>query len=250
MLRQKAYSAINVAGLSIGIAATLIIIVYVMDELSYDKFHAQAEQIYRLGFKGRLQGNEFNMAVSPAPAAEAMQKGIPEVEETVRFGLWRTMPMSYGEKNFTEKHMLLADSNFFRFFTFKVIEGDVNSFLKGPNKAVITKSVAMRYFGTESAIGKILLRGSDKIATEVTGVVEDAPIHSHITFDVVLSGESWDYMKNPQWTSNNLYTYIRFRPHSDLAKVTSEVNTMAEEHIGRNWRASSACRSRNSSQRK
>ncbi len=71
-----------------------------MDELSFDKFHTKAEQIYRVGFKGRLQGNEFNMAVSPAPVADAMQKGVPEVEETVRFGLWRTMPMSYGEKEF------------------------------------------------------------------------------------------------------------------------------------------------------
>lgn len=232
MLRHKAYSAINVAGLSFGIAATLIIIVYVMDELSFDKFHANAEQIYRLGFKGRLQGNEFNMAVSPAPVAEAMQKGIPEVEETVRVGLWRTMPMSYGEKNFTEKHMLLADSNFFKFFSFKVVEGDVNTFLKGPNKAVITRSAAKRYFGSEDPIGKILLRGSEKIATEVTGVVEDAPAHSHIPFDIVLSGESWDYMKNSQWTSNNLYTYVRFRAGSDLNKITSELNAMAETNIG------------------
>ncbi len=128
--------------------------------------------------------------------------------------------------------MLLADSNFFKFFSFKVIEGDVNSFLKGPNKAVITSSVATRYFGKENPIGKIMLRGSDKIATEVTGVVEDAPAHSHIPFDIVLSGESWDYIKNPQWTSNNLYTYIRFRENSDLSKITAEVNTMAEKHIG------------------
>ncbi|MDZ7646862.1 MAG: ABC transporter permease [Cytophagales bacterium] len=105
MLRQKGYSLINIAGLSLGVAASLLIILYVVDELSYDRFHANATSIYRIGFKGRLQGNDFNMASSPAPVAEAIAREIPEVKAVVRFGLWRTTPMSYQEKNFTEKHV-------------------------------------------------------------------------------------------------------------------------------------------------
>lgn len=232
MLRQKAYSAINIIGLSIGIAATLIIIVYVVDEFSYDKLHTDANRIYRVGFSGRFQGNEFVAAVTSAPMAEVMQREIPDVAEVVRFGLWRTMPINVGEKAFTEKNVLVADSNFFKFFSFPVVEGDVNSFLKGTNKAVITESVAKRYFGEENPVGKILLRGAEKTATEVTGVVKDAPYNSHIPFDIILSGESWNYMKDPQWVSNNLYTYFKLQPNGNIENVKTQLNIMVEKYMG------------------
>lgn len=232
MLRQKAYSAINVTGLSIGIAATLIIIIYIVDELSYDKMHKDAERIYRVAFAGRLQGNSAEVANSPAPAAEAMQKEIPEVAEVVRFGHWETMPMGVGEKNFTEKHVLVADSNFFKFFSFEVVKGNPETFLKGPNKLVITETVAKRYFGNEDPIGKLMVRGAERTAGEVTGVVKDPPHNSHIVFDVVLSGESWDYMKNTQWTSNNIYTYFKTHPGSDVAAVKTHLDRMVETYMG------------------
>lgn len=91
MLRQKGYSFINIAGLSVGIAATLIIITYIVDETSYDKMHSDASRIYRIYCAGRLQGTAMEIASSPAPVAEAIQKGIPQIEETVRVGVWRTM---------------------------------------------------------------------------------------------------------------------------------------------------------------
>ncbi len=232
MLRQKGYSAINVIGLSVGIASTLMIIIYVVDELSFDKFHKDAQNIYRIGFTGRLQGSEFNMAVSASPVAEAVQKEIPEVAEVVRFGLWRTMPMSVGDKSFTEKHVLVADSNFFKFFSFPIVQGDVNSFLKGPNKLVITESVAKRYFGNENPIGKMMMRGAEKTAAEVVGVVKDCPANSHILFDVVLSGQSWDYMQSTQWTSNNLYTYFKVHPNANLEKIGTQLNAMVEKNMG------------------
>lgn len=232
MMRQKGYSFINIAGLSLGIAASLLIILYVVDELSYDRFHPRATSIYRIGFKGRLQGNDFNMASSPAPVAEAIANEIPEVENVVRFGLWRTTPMSFQEKNFTEKHVLVADSNFFQFFNFKLLVGDPLTALKGTNKIVVTQSAARRYFGDEDPIGQILLRGSEKKATVVSGVVEDAPSNSHILYDMILSGETWDYMKDVQWTSNNLYTYFLAQENSDLEKIKSQLNTLVEKNMG------------------
>jgi putative ABC transport system permease protein len=233
MLRQKAYSAINVIGLSVGIAATLLILIYVVDEVSYDKMHPDANRIHRIGFSGRLQGNEFITATSPAPLAEAMQKEIPDVESVLRFGLWRTMPMSVGEKSFTEKRMLIADSNFFNFFHFEVVQGDPATFLQGMNKLVITESVAKRYFGNENPIGKMMLRGSERTAGEVTGVVKDPPHNSHIAFDIILSGESWQYLRsNNQWTSNNLYTYVKLNPTGNLANVKTQLNAMVEKNMG------------------
>lgn len=232
MLRQKAYSFINIAGLSIGIAATLLILIYVADEWSYDRFHKDADRMYRLYFAGRLQGNELQVALSAAPTAEAMQREIPDVAEVVRFGLWRTMPISYGDKSFTEKHLLIADSNFFSFFTFPLLKGDTRTALIGPNKIVITESAAKRYFGDEDPIGKILLRGSDREASEVTGVVADPPSNSHIDFDMILSGESWDYMKDTQWTSNNLYTYFKLQPQGSIDRVREQLKTLSEKNMG------------------
>lgn len=232
MLRQKGYSLINITGLSVGIAATLLILIYVADELSYDKFHRDAGRIYRIYFMGRLQGTEIHGANSAAPIAEAMQREIPEVDEAVRFGLWRTMPMGYEQKYFTEQHFLVADSNFFKFFSFPLIEGDPKTALKGPDKIVITEAVAKRYFGDENPIGKIMLRGSDRRASEVTGVAKNPPHNSHIDFDIVLSGESWEYMKSVQWTSNNLYTYVRLKPGASPEKVKSHLDEMVVKYMG------------------
>ncbi len=233
MLRQKAYSAINITGLSIGIAATIIIIIYIVDELSYDKMHRDAKQIYRVGFMGRLQGNTVEGANSPAPLAEAMQKEIPQVAGVLRFGLWRTMPMGFGDKHFTEKHVLVADSNFFKFFSFPVLKGNPETFLKGTNKLVITESAAKRYFGNEDPIGKIMLRGAEKTACEVVGVAKDPPNNSHIVFDMVLSGESWDYLTtNTQWTSNNIYTYFKTHPGVSVNEVKDHLDRMVETNMG------------------
>jgi putative ABC transport system permease protein len=232
MLRQKGYSFINIAGLSLGIAASLLIILYVADELSYDRFHENATRIYRIGFKGRLQGNDFNMATSPAPVAEAIASEIPEVQSVVRFGVWRTSLMSFEDKNFTEPFILVADSNFFQFFNYKLLTGDPLTALKGTNKIVVSQSAARRYFGDKDPIGQILLRGSDKKATVVTGVVEDAPHNSHINYDMILSGETWDYMKDVQWTSNNLYTYFLAQQDADPKKIKSQLNTLVEKNMG------------------
>lgn len=232
MLRQKGYSAINIVGLSMGIAATIIILIYIVDEVGYDTMHQDAAQIHRVVTSGQLQGNSLETANTMAPLAETMQKEIPQVSEVVRFGLWRTMPMGYGDKFFTEQHLLVADSNFFTFFSFRVVKGNPDAFLKGPNKLVITESAAMRYFGNEDPMGKLMVYGAEKTAAEVVGVVADPPHNSHIPFDMVLSGESWGFMKNPQWTSMNLYTYFKTHPGTDPGVVKTHLDRMVETHLG------------------
>jgi putative ABC transport system permease protein len=232
MLRQKAYSSINIIGLGLGIAASLLIMLYVVDELSFDRFHADANRIYRIGFAGRLQDSNFDMAVSPAPVAGAIQAEIPEVETTVRFGLWRSQPMAFGDKAFTERYVLVADSNFFQFFSFPLISGDPKTVLQGTNKIVITESVAKRYFGDANPIGKMLLRGDEKVACEVTGVAQDPPGNSTIVFDMVLSGQSWNYMNDQQWTNNNVYTFFKPHPQATLQQVEPKLAALAEKNIG------------------
>ena len=232
ILRQKSYSAINIIGLSLGIAATILILIYIVDELSYDKMHTDASQIYRVGFSARLEGTEIRSAETCAPLAETMQKEIPQVTEVVRFGMWESVRMGFGDKNFTEERVLVADSNFFSFFSFPVIEGNIQNFLRGPDKIVITESAALRYFGNEDPIGKIITRGTEKAAAEVVGLVKDPPHNSHIVFNMVVSGESWDFMDDTQWTSYNLYTYFKTHPDADLSIVKHQLDAMVETHMG------------------
>lgn len=232
MIRQKVYAFINIIGLSVGIAASLLILLYIADELSFDKFQKDVHRTYRIGFSGRLQGSEMQSAITSPALAEAMQREIPEVEEVIRFGLWRTMPMSFEDKHFTENHFLVADSNFFNFFSFPLVQGDPNTVLTGTNKIVITESVARKFFGDENPVGKTLLRGSNNIACEVTGVAANPPINSHITFDVVLSGESWPDYGSTQWTNNSVYTYFKAVEGSNVENVKSKLDDMIERYMG------------------
>ncbi|HEX6223271.1 MAG TPA: ABC transporter permease, partial [Chryseolinea sp.] len=116
MLRQKGFSIINIAGLTIGITCSLLIILYIFDELSYDKFHGDAESIYRLGFRGVLEGKKFNSTQTGLLVSQSLDEDIPEIENVIRIANWKTFPIRYEGKSFTEPNLLLADSNFFHFF--------------------------------------------------------------------------------------------------------------------------------------
>lgn len=233
MMHQKAYSTINIAGLSIGIATSLLILLYIADELSFDRFHKDANRIYRMGFAARMQGSDFNTASTPVPLAEGLRAEVPGVESTVRFAVWRNTPMSLGEKRFTESNFFVADSNFFEFFSFPLLTGDAHTALTGTNRIVLSASAAQRYFGNENPLGKIVLMGSEKEAVEVTGVAADAPANSHIQFDMVLSGESWEFMQtNKNWTAINLYTYFKVVPDAAVSQVKSQVDQLTVRHIG------------------
>jgi putative ABC transport system permease protein len=165
LMRQKAYSFINIFGLTLGITCSLLIILFIVDELSYDRFHSGGERIYRSTFQGRLQGNDFATIQTGVPLAEALSEEVPQVESTLRLFKRNTNPVRYEDKSFTERRFLLADSNFFRFFNFHLVAGNAAEVLKGPNKVVITESAARKYFGYTGKgdtrpLGKIFVLGS------------------------------------------------------------------------------------------
>jgi len=232
LLKNKVYSGINILGLSLGMAASILIIIYIVDELSYDKFHPGGELIYRVGMQGKMNGNEFNMALSPAPLSLALKDEVPEVADAIRLGAFRTMPIRLEEKTFTEPMMLVAESNFFEFFGFELLQGDPKTALSGTDRIVLTESTSKKYFGDADPIGQIILRGSDKRATEVTGVVADPPHNSHLDFEMLLSAESWAYMKDLQWSSNNLYTYFRIHPGSNPQQVKLALDSFIQKYFG------------------
>ena len=235
MLRQKGFSIINIAGLTIGITCSLLIILYIFDELSFDKFHPDAQQIHRLGFKGVLEGKKFNSTQTGLLVSQSL-KDIPEIESVIRIASWKTFPIRYEDKAFTEASMLLADSNFFRFFNFKLIEGHPDSVLAGERKVVMTESAAKRYFnykgkGDRSPIGKNINLAQGYSAT-VVGIAEDPPLNSHFHFSVILSLKSFTSTEPGDYMTGTVFTYFKMKPEAKLEDAFVKFNNIIEYQIG------------------
>jgi putative ABC transport system permease protein len=234
--RQKFYAFINIAGLTLGLITCLLIVLYIIDEFSYDRFHRKAELINRVNLAGRMSGQEFNSAYSSAPLAAGMVKEIPEVDKACRIAPWKDILIKNVEDKFLEKSVILADSNFFDFFSFRLIEGDTKTVLARPNSLVLTESSANKIFGYRpgdvSPIGKTLEFGTEKWLCTVTGIVEDPPSNSHIHFSMILSMQSWDYSRSPVWVSNSLLTYIKLNENADSKYIESKLSELVKKYIG------------------
>lgn len=210
LIRQKGFSFINIFGLALGISCTTLIALWVTDELSYDRFHASHERMFRI--TATLPEMKIKAAVTSAPLGPAMKDQLPEIEDMVRISGLNTDLLQVGDNKFDEKRIIYADSNFFKFFDFKFIKGDRESALLKPEGIVITEAMAIRYFGTTDAVDKII-RKNNKDDFSVTAVIENVPSNSHLRFDFVqplryLARTNND-LKNNVWDNFNWYTYIR-----------------------------------------
>lgn len=237
LVRQKFYTVINVSGLGIGIAISLLIAFFVIDELSYDKFHKDSDRIYQIYLKAMLQGKPIEGANTCAPIAAASKEELAGVEDAIRINLWRDVVFRNEDKIYTEKKLLLADSNFFSFFTFELLEGNPDKILNKPDQIILTENTANKYFGYtigsgESPIGKSLLMGSNKTNCEIVGIVKNPPKNSHFGFDMILSMVSWDFSSRTQWTSNSLYSYVKLNEGADPAIVASSMRDMSDKYVG------------------
>src|SRR5688500_18823689 len=236
MLRQKGFSIINIAGLTIGITCSLLIILYIHDELSYDTFHPDAERIYRLGVRGVLEGKKITSAQTGLKLAESLEEDISEIESTVRIVSWKTFPVRLGDKSFTEDKLLLVDDNFFRFFNFKLVHGNPDSVLLGERKVVITESTAKRYFnykskGDRSPIGKTLSLAQG-FEAKVTGIAADPPLNSHMHFTSLLSIVYYTVNDSVDYMSRHAFTYFKMKPGKKMTDAMSKFNKIIEYKIG------------------
>ncbi len=224
ILKQKFYSFINILGLTIGVAATLFIMLYIFDELSYDRFHANIHQMYRVGLIGRLAGQEVHVAATPPPLAQGMVNEVPGVESAIRMWQWEDIVIRYEDQVYTEDLIFHTDSNFFEFFSFKLIEGDPKTALLEPNSIVLTESMAEKFFGDGEKLGKILTFSNDNTAMKVTGVAQNPPHNTHFTFNYLVSFSSHDFSKSDQWLSNSLYTCFIVNENTDVADIERKLN--------------------------
>jgi ABC-type antimicrobial peptide transport system permease subunit len=237
LLRHKAFSFINVFGLSIGMSCSILILLWVHDELSYDQFHADSDYIYRL--TAELPQENLKAAVSSAPIAPAIQNAIPEVESTIRISMTGGLDfLQVGDRNFDETRMCFADSNFLQFFSFPLVKGDPATAMLLPEGVLITEAMAKKYFGTEDPIGKIIRKNRSEDLT-VTGVLADIPRNSHLQFDFVqpmtyLARTNRDLKENI-WDNFNYYTYIRLDKNAAatppaLAALGNKVQDIYKKH--------------------
>jgi putative ABC transport system permease protein len=231
LLKQKFYSVINILGLSIGIACSLLVFLYVSDEMSYDKFHSNADRIFRIALNGKIAGSEFNAPVSVAPLAHELVIAFPEVIDAVRLYKLSNEVTRYEDKVFNEKKAFFADSNFFQFFNFKLLEGDPSQVLKEPHSIVLSEALAEKYFGQEPAIGKILVIGNFNSAYTVTGIMENWSFRSHFHADMLMSMASYKDAWQEVWVSNKFFTYILLDKNSSWKNLEKKIPDWSKKFI-------------------
>ena len=231
--KQPGYVLLNVGGLAVGLVSFIFISLYVINELSYDRFHKNYENVYRVKVIGRMAGGEINQAISAAPMAQAILKDYPEVLQATRVRKMGDWLIRFGDRKFNEEGVLFADSTFFNVFDFQLIKGDPQTALVRPKSMVLTEEFAQKYFGDQDPIGQKLIVEADTILYTVTGVVRNIPDNSHIKFDILASLSTFPGIANNQfWISHNFYTYIVVRDGTDKDNLEKKFEEMVIKYVG------------------
>jgi len=232
LLKYKFYSFLNLTGLAIGIAICLLILLFVQDELNYDKYNDKADRIYRVIADFKLGGNNLVSPQLGPPSAQAILNDYPEVENVVRVreaGVWF---IKYGDKTFKENNVLEADSTFFEIFTIPLLAGNPEEVLNKPNTIVLSKTTAEKYFGNENPVEKVL-RLDNREDYIITGVFQDIPSNSHFHADFIKSLKIRNDGSSEYWLSRmNYITYILLQENYDPKNLEAKFPAMTEKYIG------------------
>ncbi|GAB2586918.1 ABC transporter permease [Spirosoma areae] len=210
--KQRGLTFINIVGLAVGLACCMLILLYVLDELSYDRYNEKADRIYRVQADIKFGGNDMHFAVSPDPIGPTLKKDYPQVEQFVRLhqrGTWLVRKTG-DPTNLREDNITFADSTLFDVFTLPLVAGDPKRALAEPNTVVISESAAKRHFGSQNPMGKTMVFDNNKTYT-VSGVMRDMPKNAHFHSNFFLTMLNDDYQWG-QWLSNNHHTYIVLKP--------------------------------------
>jgi len=232
LLKNKTFSLINIVGLASGLACFILIALYVADELSYDRYNAKANNIYRVNSDLLFGGNNLHLAVTPDPLGEILKKDYPQVEEYVRFYNSNGYRMvKKGHEYIREDNVVHADSTLFNVFTFHFIAGESKTALNEPNTVVITKSVALKYFGTTDVVGKSIETDENKNTLyKITAVLQNTPHNSHFNFDFIFSMHNLQYPWG-NFLSQNFQTYIVLRPGTDYKVFEKNFTQVINKYV-------------------
>jgi len=228
--RQKGFYLINMIGLSIGIACTILIVLFVTYELGYDKYNQHHDHIYRMAVDGIAGNTMIYQTYTPAPLPEAMYKEFPEIEKITRISTWSEIKTRYQNKVFSEDRVFAVDSTFFEIFSFNMIKGDVKSALKNPYSIVLTESMALKYFGNQNPLNEIMRL--DTTNFRITAIIEDVPGQSHFHFDFLVTLTSFDgFYNGTAWWWNNFRTYLLLNPNTDYLEFEAKLPDFVRKYL-------------------
>jgi putative ABC transport system permease protein len=232
--KQPGYILLNVGGLAIGLASFLFITRYVINELSYDRFHKNYENIYSIKVIGRLSGGVLDQAVTAPPMAKAIMDDYPEVLVATRVVRLGDYLIRFGESRFNESGLLFADSTFFKVFDFKLLRGDINSALERPKSMILTEEFAQKYFGNKDPMGQKISLEADTNMYTVTGVIQNIPDNSHIKFDLLASMNSLPQQMytNQIWLNHMFYTYMVVKDGTNIAGLQKKFEGIVTKYVG------------------
>ena len=232
LIRHKGYSAINIAGLAIGMACAILILLWVQDELSFDRFHENADVLYRVEENQHYSAGAYHVNVTPFPAGPAFKEGIPEVAEASRLTWAGGLLFRYGEKAFFENDIRAVDPAFLRMFTFPLAQGDAETAFDDPHSLVLTREMAEKYFGADDPIGKVISVDNQYEFT-VTGIVEKVPENSSLRFSILIpfafqKERGWWH---DHWGTNSIGTYVQLRPETSIRAVEEKMTAIQRSHL-------------------
>ncbi|MFI5153997.1 MAG: ABC transporter permease [Chitinophagales bacterium] len=231
--KQKLFSLINLLGLTVGITCCLMIFIFILNEYSYDRFHKNANNIYRIMRVGNFDGVRRNVAWVSPPYSTALLNDYPDaVQKVIRVQPDNDL-ITYKNASFNEKNIYLADSNFFDFFSFRLLRGDPKTVLNDPLSIVMTVSAAKKYFGNEDPIGKVV-DFNKEMKLKVSGIAEDVPVNSHLQFDMVIPNGHWHSAPwFSQWPNNGLFVYVQLHPGVKPEQLTRLFPAFMDKYLGK-----------------
>ena len=231
ILKHKGITFINVTGLAIGLAATLLILLWVQNELSYEKYNLNGEDIYRVEQDQFYSGERYHVTVTPHPSGPVWMDKIPEIKEQTRINRMPRILFRQGENVFFESSVIAADSGLFRMFTLPFLLGDSKTALNSPHSIVLSEKLATKYFGDSNPLGKTITL-ENKYQLMVTGVMKDLPKNAQYTYEAVLP---YSYLQeigaySSSWGSNSILTFVQIEKGVDLKAVNDKLTDVVREN--------------------
>ena len=229
--RYKLYSFINIFGLAVGLTCALLIMLWVQDELSFDQFHSNSDNIYRIEQDQVYDGDKYHVNVTPWPCVPSWKADVPEVIDATRAGFVGGRSFRFGDKTFVENNVIAVDPSFFTIFDFELVRGDANSVMNDPFSVVIDEPTALKYFGDDDPIGQVLTVDAQYDLT-ISGVIEKAPRNSSFAPQILVS---IDFAKdlgeyNEGWGNNSIRSYALLIDNADLSEVNRKLTEVVNNH--------------------
>lgn len=230
--KQKGYVAINIFGLSIGIACSLLIALFILHQLSYDQYNLNKDRIFRLTLDGKIGEQVVNAAYTASVIGPTMAADFPEVEKFCRLNSFGETIVKDGDRVFTVNDFVEVDSTFFQLFSIPLLKGSIHTVLAEPNTMVVSESTARIIFGNQDPIDKMVRVNTREEPYKITGVMADFPEETHFNADILTSFSSNQRSRDPEWMNNSFSTYLLLKPHTLAAAVEAKFPAMVEKYVG------------------